>query len=108
LIKHTVIRNFRILFVSIKDKNYRESESYVSHHPTGEHQSTRLSSVPNINSQAGSSINQGWKPPYHIRKQKTERNRHKSASGCERVLLANHATRNLAISDKKKKAEKTD
>jgi len=34
------------------------------------HQCTCLGSVPNLNSQASSSISEGWKPPYHIRKQK--------------------------------------
>jgi len=51
---------------------YRESESCMSHHQTSKHQCTRLGSVPNLNSQASIPINEGWKPPYHIRKQKTE------------------------------------
>jgi len=51
----------------------RKAESYVSHHPTSKHQCTRLGLVPNLNSQASSPINKGWKPPYFIRKQKTER-----------------------------------
>jgi len=51
---------------------YRESDIYVSHHPTSKHQCTRFSSVPNLNSQANSPISVAWKPPYHIRKQKTD------------------------------------
>jgi len=38
---------------------YREAESYVSLHPTGKHQCTRLGSVPNLNSQASSFISEG-------------------------------------------------
>jgi len=39
---------------------------------------TRLGSVPNLNCQASSPINKEWKPPYHIRKQKTDRHKLKN------------------------------
>jgi len=51
---------------------HRETGGYVSHHLTSKHQCTRLGLVPNLNSQASSPINKGWKPPYYIRKQKTQ------------------------------------
>jgi len=38
---------------------YREAESYGSHHQTTKHQCTRLSSVPNLNSQASNPISVG-------------------------------------------------
>jgi len=55
-------------------------ESYVSHYPTSKHQCTCLGSVPYLNSQASNPVNEGWNPPYHIWKQKTERHKLKSAS----------------------------
>jgi len=77
--------------LATKLKNFfRRTESYVSHHSTGKHQCTRLGSVPNLSNQASSSINERWKPPYHIRKEKTERHKLKSSvsrsvskNGCE-------------------------
>jgi len=48
---------------------YRRVESYVSHHLTSKHQCMHLGSEPNLNSQASSPINEGWKPSYHIWKQ---------------------------------------
>jgi len=52
-----------LLFWSCKQAIYRETESFLSHHQTSKHQSPRLGSVPNLNSQASSLFSEGWKPP---------------------------------------------
>jgi len=46
--------------------SYCEAESYVSHHQISKHQYTRLTSVPNLNSQASSPFRETWKSPYQI------------------------------------------
>jgi len=65
-----------------------EAESYVSHHPTSKHQCTRLSLVSNLNSQASCLINNERKPPYHIRKQKTERHKLKCIKAVLRLRIS--------------------
>jgi len=52
-----ILRFVESIFKKVKSL-YRKAESYVLHHPTSKHQCTRLGSVPNLNSQASSAINE--------------------------------------------------
>jgi len=65
------------------------AEPKATCHITRQASITRHDSVPNLNSQASSPIDEKWKPLYHNRKQKIERHKLKSATGYVSKMAVN-------------------